>query len=404
MKFNFKSRDNKGREVIGVRDAGDRFSLARQLRAEGLVVISAEPYAEPSRFERQAKRLWWRHVSLKDKIMFANNLSAMLGAGLSLARGLGVLERQTTAHFFKSVVQSVGEQVSRGQGLAQALGVWPAIFPSVFVAMVAAGEESGNLPQALAAVAEQLGKSYDLRRKIRGAMMYPLVVLGAIIIIGTLLMIFVVPTLVETFEDLKVTLPLSTRIIIATSRAFTNHPLIILSAVLSLIFFATTFIRTTSGRRILHWLWLRLPIIGTISKEINAAIIMRTIASLIASGVSMVETVRVTSRVVANVHYQEALTKMIGQIEKGLTLSTLFRARTDLFLVMVGELAEVGEETGNLSAMLLRGAVFFEGEVDQQTKNISTLVEPILLLLVGAGVGFFAVAMIGPIYSLTAAL
>jgi type IV pilus assembly protein PilC len=345
-----------------------------------------------------------RRVTLKEKIIFVNNLGAMLSSGLSLARALEISARQTENTSFRLVITAVLEKVKNGQTFSQSLGEYPRVFPSVLSAMVAAGEESGNLPQSLVIVRDQLTKTYELTRRVKGAMIYPAVILSLMVVIAILMMIFMVPTLTATFNDLGVDLPLLTRIIIALSTLMSDHYLIFVAGVAAALLVAGFFLRTTSGHRLVNFTALHVPVVRRITRELNAAITMRTISSLIVSGVSMTETLRITSDVLQNTYYRSVVAAAREQIEKGGTLSAIFHHEPNLFPLLVGELAEVGEETGRLSEMLARGAEFYEGEVDQATKNLSTIIEPLLMIIIGIVVGFFVIAMIGPMYSLTNAI
>ncbi|MEK7585111.1 MAG: type II secretion system F family protein [Patescibacteria group bacterium] len=404
MKFKFKARNKEGEIVEAEREAKDRFALAREVRAEELTLISASAIDE-SGFGNKMKKLFGPgRVKMKDKIIFASNLSAMVGAGLSLSRALSVMERQATNKAFRQVVEGLEAKTKEGQSLSAALAGFPHIFPPVFTAMVSAGEESGKLPQALDIVADQLTKSYDLHRKVRGAMIYPTIIVAVIIIIGILMMIFLVPNLTSIFKELNAELPLSTRLVIAVSDFLSNHTLTFLFTLLVLITGVITYFRTARGHISASWLVLHLPLIAPLAKEVNSAMTMRTLSSLISSGVGMVEALAITRKVVQNHYYQGVIEAAGARVEKGETLSVIFKAHEDLYPVLVGEMAEVGEETGKLSEMLLKGALFYEEEVNQATKNLSTVIEPVLMIFIGLAVGFFAVSMIGPIYSLSDAL
>ena len=400
--FKYKATDKDGNPVEAGRLATDRFALARELRAEGLSIISAQPINQPSRFSTLS--LFGGKPSTKDKIVFAQSLSAMVGAGLSLSRALMVLERQTKKVGFKKIIQDLGERISRGESFSVALAAFPNIFPPVFTAMVMSGEESGNLAQALESIHNQLDKSYNLMRKIKGAMIYPAIIVLAVISIGVLMMIFLVPNLTAIFLELNTELPLSTRIVIGVSDFLSHYTFIFLLGVIGLGIGGGFFLRSVVGRRALAWTALHLPIIKKISRELNSAVTMRTISSLITAGVGMVESIHITRKVVQNPFFQEILDAAAAEIQKGQSLSGILRAREDLYPVLVGEMTEVGEETGKLAEMLAKGALFYEGEVDQATKNLSTIIEPALMIFIGLAVGFFAISMIGPIYSLSDSL
>jgi len=404
MKFKYKAQNKEGKEIEGEQEANDRFALAREMRASGLMIISAKAEGQEMTPARWQKLFSFGGVKMRDKIIFAGNLSAMIGAGLSLARALAVMGRQATSKKFKQIIAGLEERINAGQSLNAALGAFPNVFPPVFISMVAAGEESGKLAQSLAVVAEQLTKSYDLRRKVRGAMIYPTIIVGVIFIIGILMMIFLVPNLTAIFKELNAELPLSTRIVIGTSNFLSQHTLLFLLALLVIIGSAVSYFRAPAGRHTMSWLAIHLPFIKPIAKEVSSAATMRTLSSLISSGVGMVESLKITERVVQNRYYQAVIREAATQVEKGQPLSLAFKAREDLYPPLVGEMIEVGEETGKLSDMLLKGAMFYEEEINQATKNLSTIIEPALMIFIGLAVGFFAISMIGPIYSLSDAL
>lgn len=404
MKLIYKAVKNNGEEVSGTREAADRFALAREMHAEGLTLLSAESVEVKTKKKSNWSVTIIDRISIKDLIIFAGSLQAMLGAGLSLVRTLEVIERQIKNKRFKKVVAGLRERINRGESLASAMTEYPEVFPLVFVAMVESGEESGQLPQSIDVVRQQLSKSYDLRRKVTGAMIYPAVIVTVILVIGILMMIFLVPTLTALFKEMDIKLPLSTRLVIWTSDfTLTYYPYIAI-LLIPIVVGVIKLVRTERGRRSLSKFFLRVPVISVIIKNLNSAITMRTISSLISSGVNMLQALVITSKVLQNPFYKEALVEAGPVVEKGGTLSSVFRAKENIYPVLVGEMTEVGEETGNLADMLLKGAVLFEEDVDQATRNLSTVIEPVLMVLMGLVVAFFAVSIIGPIYSLTSSL
>ncbi len=403
MLFKIKAQKSNGEIVEGVRESSDKLMLSREMRAEGLALFFAEALhkTEPS---GGFFRGLFKKVGLKNKIVFASNLSSMISAGLTLSRSLEVLERQTSQKYFKGVIKDLLRRVTTGESLSQALEAYPSVFPPVFSAMVGAGEESGNLPNSLSIIKDQMGKTYELKRKITGAMIYPTIIVLLIIVIGILMMVFMVPTLSATFKDLNVALPLSTRMIIGVSDFLKNHYLVFALAVILVVTVFSFWLKTPKGKKALDFVVLRLPIFGNLVREYNSAVIMRTISSLITAGVSMTKSIEITGNVIQNSFYKPVMVGAVTDIQKGILLSAVFEKQEKLFPVFVSELAEVGEETGNLPQMLEKGAVFYENEIDQATKNLSTIIEPLLMIVIGAAVGFFVVAMIGPMYSLTSAI
>lgn len=405
MIFHYQAADQSGKVTEGEAEARSQAELVEALRVRHLTLIRALPLAAWRAGSGQRWFcLWSGSISLREKIVFAGTLSAMISAGLSLSRALGVLERQASNKHFKVVLANLAQAIEDGSSLSEGLAAAGSIFPPVFVAMVRAGEQSGNLPQALESVRNQLSKSYTLRRRVQGAMIYPSIIILAIIAIAVLMMIYLVPNLTAIFLELKITLPLSTRIIIGTSNLLTAYWLIILVMVLSLVGGLMFWRRTGSGRRVISRLWLFLPLVSPMTKKFNAAIILRTLSSLITAGVGLIQALELTAQVVRNPYYADTLTHGLKAVEKGMPVSDIFRDQEWLYPPLATELVEVGEETGNLAVMMLRGAVFFEDEVEQATKNLSTIIEPVLMIIIGLAVGFFAVSVIGPIYSLSNSL
>ncbi len=401
MRFRYKGKNQTGEESEGLRDAKDKFELAREMRSQGITLISAELVEE----EKPGIKFSWsrfsRRVKMKDKILFASSLSSMISAGLSLARALNVIERQTQSKGFKEIIRTLEEKIKSGESFNAALATFPNVFPPVFIAMVAAGEESGNLPSALQTVGDQMAKSYELRRKVKGAMIYPAIIVIVIIVIAILMMIFLVPNITSLFKEMNVELPLSTRVVIFTSDFIAGSPLLFVGALIALALGFGFLVRSKPGHQAVAWTALHFPVIKNVAKQMNSALTMRTLSSLLAAGVGMVESITITSRVVQNPYYQTALAEAAKEIPKGKNLSVFFKDHENIFPVLVGEMAEVGEETGNLTGMLQKGASLYEEEVNQATKNLSTIIEPMLMILIGIAVGFFAVSMMGPIYSLS---
>ena len=399
-RFNYKIQNSAGKIETGAMEATDKFSLAAQFKNEGKIVISLSEFKQKDFFKLEVLNEMLSRIKLQDKIIFAKNLSAMITAGLSLSRALGVLERQTTNLKFKKVLQSLTDNISKGKSLSDGMKEFPKVFPPLFVSMVGAGEESGNLAESLLIVGNQLEKMYLLKKKIKGAMIYPAIVISAMIVIAILMFIFVVPTLSETFKSLNAELPTSTAIIIGISDFIANHGVLALLIVVILAIVLTMLVRTPKGKRYGELALLHLPVISKIVKESNSARTARTLSSLLSAGVDVVEAIAITKNVVQNSYYKDVLEKAGENVQKGIPLSSIFMEHSNIYPVLVGEMIEVGEETGKLSDMLLRVAEFYENEVDTATRDLSTIIEPILMVVIGAGVGFFAVSMITPMYSI----
>ncbi len=400
MKFKYKAQDSSGAFIEDFAEANDTFMLARFLKERDLILISAKPITGSaiSRFLDSITN--FGTVSTNEKILFGKNLSSMLEAGLPLSRAIEVIARQSRNKKFKYVMNSLNNNIKAGDSLSVALGKFPNVFPKLFVSMVKAGEESGDLVGALGVVSSQMEKTNELKKKIRGAMIYPGVIITAMLGIGIFMLIFIVPTLTKTFTELNVDLPASTQFIISLSDAFKNNTALLLIGLIVFIGLIISAFKTTTGRRFLDWLFLHIPMVSGLVKETNSARTARTMSSLISSGVPYLSAVEITEGVMQNSYYKSVLRKAAKNVELGLPVAKIFEENQKFYPVFVSEMIAVGEETGELGNMLMKVATYYENEVEQKTKNMSTIVEPFLMIVVGAAVGFFALSMISPMYSL----
>jgi type IV pilus assembly protein PilC len=400
--FVFKAKRSTGEIYSGERDAVDRYEIYKILHENGDEIVSVDEKAESKGLHMDISfSKIFKRVKTIEKITFARNLGAMLEAGLALSRALSVIEKQTKNKAFKDVLLALIAEIDKGNTFSDALASHPKVFSSLFVSMVHAGEQSGTLAQSLKSVASQMESSYNLERKIRGAMMYPAVIITAMVIIAILMFIFVIPTLMKTFSDLNVELPATTKFVLLLSNLIQHNGLIL---VLAIIVIAGTFsflIKKPKGKSILHSALLKIPVIGVLVQEVNTARTARTLSSLLNSGVDVVESMSITSSVIQNVHFKSVLEKAKEAIKKGDLLSVVFESDTKkLYPIFFSEMISVGEETGKLGEMLGGVAKYYEDDVEQKTKDMSTIIEPFLMLLIGGAVGFFAVSMIQPMYSL----
>ena len=339
-------------------------------------------------------------VSLSEQILFTKNLSGMLKAGLSLYRALSVLKKQTKNPKLNNILTSLSTDINSGGTLSDGLAKFPDVFSKLFISMTRAGEESGNLGGALTDIGMNLEKSHSLNKKIKGALIYPGVIFSAMIVIAVLMFAFVVPTLAGTFKELGVELPTSTRIIIFFGNFFSHNLILTFVILIAFGFGLYALFRSTFAAKYIDYAIIKIPVIGTLVKELNTARTARTMCSLLQAGVSITRSVEITKDIVQNIYYKKILDDAKIAIEKGSPFSEAFIANTKFYPVMMSEMIQVGEETGKLSDMLLEVALFYEAEIENKTKNLSTIIEPVLMIVIGAGVGFFAISMISPLYSI----
>jgi type IV pilus assembly protein PilC len=393
-----------GQKVTETVEAADKYAVYSIARLSGHIVTSVRTSDAFSfaRFINMEKiNFFLTRVKQDELVMMTRNLASMLKAGLPLSRALSVNERQTKNLRMKGIMKSVRESIGKGDPFHVGLKVFPETFSQLYVAMVRAGEESGGLAPALQTIATQLERSSNLRKKIKGAMIYPIIVVSVMLIIGVLMMIYVIPTLTETFRKMNIELPASTRFIMGTSDFFLYHWFAALLGFIGIAALLYMFGKTKIGKRFIHYVLIHLPIIGNLVKQTNAAYTARTLSSLLSSGVDVLSALRITEDVLQNVFYKDVLKEAMLKVEKGNPLSETFIEHDKIYPILVGEMISVGEETGQISQMLTEIATFYETEVEQKTKDLSTIIEPILMVVIGGGVGFFALAMISPIYSIS---
>lgn len=392
-----------GIEKEETRFFADKGELYSSIRGENGSVVSVEEVKSSGpkiNFFAFRKR-----IKQEDQINFAKNMAVMIDAGLSISRALAVLEKQSKNKKFKDLLNSISTSVSGGETFSKSLEAHPEVFSQLFVSMVRAGEESGKLSDSLRTVAAQLEKSYLLTKKVKGAMIYPAVIMTIMLVIGIVLMVYMVPTLTETFKGLNIELPLPTRIIIYISD-FLRLNILLTLGFLVIMFMSVFFgLKTKRGKDFLDTLVLKMPIIGSMSREVNAARTARTLSSLISSGVPIVSALETTSDVLQNHYFKEIVTSATKKVELGELLSVSLNSESqNLYPVFLSEMLSVGEETGKMSEMLGNIADYYEAEIDQKTKDLSTIIEPFLMVLMGIAVGIFAIAMMLPTYSLVDAI
>ncbi|KKS23143.1 MAG: Type II secretion system protein [Candidatus Nomurabacteria bacterium GW2011_GWC2_41_8] len=400
MLFSYSAKSKTGEVSEGTLEASDRLSLARDLRSRGYIPISISEKSGNFIDKFSIFAGLFSKISVAEQIIFTKNLSGMIRAGLSLYRALSVLKKQTKNPKLNKILTSLSADINSGETFSSALLKFPEVFSKLFISMVRAGEESGNLAGALSDIGMNLEKSNSLTKKIRGALIYPGVIMSAMVVIGVLMFAFVVPTLANTFKELGVKLPLSTQILVFFGNFFSNNLILTFVIILSAAFGLYLIFRAKFMAKYIDFVMMKIPVIGNLTRELNTARTARTMSSLLLSGVSITRAVEITEDVVQNIYYKKILNEAKIAVEKGAPFSQAFEVNNKFYPVMMSEMIQVGEETGKLSDMLLQIALFYEEEIENKTKNLSTIIEPILMIIIGAGVGFFAISMISPLYSI----
>ena len=398
MIFSYKIKTKDGQIVEGSMEAADRFALARELRLSGSVPLSISSNRVFQNPFESFKKIFVK-VSINEQISFCKNLSGMLNAGLSLFRALSVLKKQTKNLELDKILTSLSDEINSGGNLSTGLAKFPKVFSKLFVSMTRAGEESGNLADVLSQIQLNLEKTHNLNKKIKGALIYPGVILSAMVVIGVLLFAFVVPTLAKTFTELGAPLPASTKFIIFLGNFFSKYLILSFLVIIGGVFGMVMLFRAEFMAKYIDYVAIKIPLLGVFVRELNTARTVRSISTLLSSGVSITHAIEITEDVVQNIYYKKLLREAGIAVQKGEPFSVVFKANTNLYPVMVGEMIEVGEETGKLADMLLDISTFYEEEIENKTKNLSTIIEPFLMIIIGVVVGFFAVSMITPLYT-----
>jgi len=403
-KFTYTGEDHEGKKVINTVEADDRFAVYSIARDQGHTVSSIGAPGKlklGSAWNMERINFLMSRVKEDELVMVTRNLGSMLIAGLTVTRALSVIERQSSNPRLTGVVKRVIERINQGDPFNETLKEFPETFDNLYVSLVRAGEETGNLADSLKTLAIQMERASNLKKKVKGAMIYPAIVVTVMFVIGILMMIYVMPQITGVFKGMNKELPATTSILIGVSDFLVNYTVFALGGIFGLIGGFIYFLRTKWGKIASSWLIVRLPVIGNLAKETNAARTARTLSSLLNSGVDVIRSINITEEVLQNVFYKEVLADAAARVEKGTSLSETFIERKDLYPILVGEMILVGEETGQIAGMLGELAIFYETEVERKTKDLSTIVEPILMVVIGATVGFFALALIAPIYSIS---
>lgn len=399
----YTSKTSEGKTKTGILPAGNIHQLARKLKGKGLILIKA--ILEEERGKKKFRiSIPFLKVSSTEKIIVVRNLQVMIASGLSLVRSLTILISQTKSKKLKKALLNIKEGIKKGKSFSECLAEYPNIFSELFLNMVKVGEEAGTLDEVLKILSLQMVKEKELKSRVKGAMVYPAVILTTMFGIGILMMVLVIPKLSKLFDELGVELPFTTQILISFSTFLIEKWYLVILVIFFLSLIIWGFLKTGKGKWVMDTFLLKFPVISLVIKKSNSASIIRNLSSLIASGVPIVRSLKVISGTLKNIRFKRAITKAAEEVEKGEKLSNSLRPYKDIFSFGTIEMIEVGEETGKTPKILAELANFFEEEVDNITKNLVSIIEPVLMIIIGVAVGFFAISMIQPMYSVLGTL
>lgn len=396
--FEYAARSSDGRLEKGKLIARDQSDLEQKLRQRELTLTSAtvgRKHTTLGFFER------FQGVPMVQKMFFTQYLHVMLRAGFSVSRALETLQQQSNNKHFKKIIEELRNDVDAGMSFSKSLSKHPKVFPEMFVNMVAAGESSGKLDEVLERLSMKMRKDHALIAKVKGALTYPIIILVAMVGVAILMMVFVIPKITEIFQESGAQLPLPTRILISVSRFMIENGLLLFIGLIVLAVVANRGFRTDRGKSFLHGLMLRLPVIAPIIIKVSLARFSRSLSSLLQTSIPIIDTFSIISRTLGNVHYRYALEEAAVKLKTGNPIAKTLSGYPRLFPPVTTQMIAVGEESGELDTIAGELATFYEDDVDQTMANLSSIIEPILMLFMGVGVAAMAVAVILPIYSLT---
>ncbi|MBU0569805.1 type II secretion system F family protein [Patescibacteria group bacterium] len=396
-RYNYKAKDKSGKLIKGEVEASSESAAAKLVRSKGFVVLSIkQSFESPFKIIKKLKE----RITPGDVATFTRQFATMVNAGLPITEALLILRAQAKGSLSKVVAQILAD-VEGGEPLSKAFTKHPRIFSPTYIALVKSGEVGGVLDNVLARLADDLEKQQEFKGKVKGALIYPAIIVSGMIVVAFIMMIFVIPRLTSLYDEFNAELPLPTRILIGISDLVIKFwPLTIVVVIFGLYGFKA-YRETTAGRRKIDELIFKIPIIGDLQRQIILTELTRTLSLMVGAGVSILEGLNITSQVVGNLVISDALRDVAKQVEKGLPISFSFAKHPEAFPFILSQMIAVGEETGKMEDVLTKVSHVFEVESDQKVKGLTAAIEPLVMILLGLGVGFLVIAIILPIYNLT---
>lgn len=396
--FNYKGRDKEGKEVSGLVEAPTGESAVKLLRSREVFVVSMKQARTQSGVAELMVR--FKKVGFGDVVNFTRQLATMIVAGLSLPDALTILRTQTTNPAFSRLISDVEHAIIGGGNLADSLGKYPATFSPIYVALVRAGESSGTLDQVLSRLADTLESQAEFRSKVKGAMIYPIIIVVGMMAVVMVMMTVVIPKLTDLYQDFGIDLPTATKLLISVSNFFVHFWWVMIAVTGGLVIGFGKWRKTPLGELMVDSFVLKLPLFGDLTKKVLLVEFTRTLAMLIGSGIHILQGLQTLRNSLGNVLFRNAIDDIGKKVEKGFPLGETF-AQHDVFPPIVSQMMKVGEETGKLDDTLLKLSHYFESESEHLVRGLTTAIEPIIMVVLGVGVGFIVISVITPIYNLT---
>lgn len=396
-KFIYKGINKEGKQITGEVEALDMASASKLVRKRGIVVISIKPKVRGlmSIFENLKNR-----IKQEDVTNFTRQFATMVNAGLPVTEALAILRLQSESSL-QPIIAKVLADIEDGESLSKSLSKHPTAFSPTYIALIKAGETGGVLDKVLARLADNMEKDQEFKGKVKGALIYPVIIVVGMVVVGGIMMIFVVPRLTSLYTDFGAELPLPTKILVGISNFAVQFWPLTIALVAGAIFGFRAYRKTEAGRRKTDEIYLKLPVVGELQRKVILTELTRTLSLMVGTGVPILEGITVTSGVVGNVVIRDALTDAGHQIEKGFPIAYSFAKHPDAFPYILSQMVAVGEETGKMEEVLSKVSHVFEVESDQKVKTLTASIEPLVMIVLGIGVAFLVIAVILPIYNLT---
>lgn len=396
-RFNYKAKDKSGKLVTGEVEAVNEVLAAKLVRGKGLLVLSIKQvYESPITFIRNLKN----RITPSDVATFTRQLATMVNAGLPITESLIILKSQAKGSMGKVVSQILAD-IEGGESVSKAFLKHPTVFTPTYIALVKSGEAGGVLDTVLARLADDMEKQQEFKGRVKGALIYPAIIVVGMVIVAFIMMIFVIPRLTSLYDEFDAELPLPTKILIGVSDAMIKFWPVTIALVVGSVYSFQAYRKTTQGRLWTDQLQFKIPIFGELQKQVILTELTSTLSLMTGAGVSILEGLNIAAEVVDNVVIKNAIKDVAVQVEKGFPVSFAFAKHPEAFPFILSQMVAVGEETGKMEDVLAKVSHVFAVESDQKVKSLTSAIEPIVMLVLGLGVGFLVIAIILPIYNLT---
>ncbi|MCX6763058.1 MAG: type II secretion system F family protein [Candidatus Moranbacteria bacterium] len=397
MKYKYKARNQTGTVQEGVVEASSISNASVLLQRHNLIVTALSPLEESgviSSFFRL-----WEGVSGKEFVIFSRQLAVTVEAKVPILAALKGIIEQTENPYFANILSTVLSDVDEGKSLSDSLRKHPEVFSDVYVNMIQSGEVSGNLQQSLESIADNIEKNYVLTQKIKGVLYYPIFILSAFFIVGFLMITLVIPKLTEMLKETNAKLPITTKMLIWTGDFMQHYWWAVLIAIIAAVVGLVYYINTDDGKKEFDVIKLKIPLVGKVLRYIYLARFAENLSTLVRSGIPIVSALQITGRVVGNSVFENHIAEAAEKVKTGGSMSEVLSKKKDFPAIMT-QMVKVGEDTGKLDSTLDTMAKFFSREADQIVSNLSTIIEPVLIVILGIGVGTLVFSIIIPIYNI----